>query len=318
MSPVNPFEDDPSPNAGLSLRSLVDLFRRHWKTILFSGLAAAVVAVVYLAVRAPTYTAHTELVVYNSRLGIGGSAAQVFPERSQHDPAFLETEMELLKSENIGLTVVDRLGLAAKAGSASHEGFSFRQFRRGVKSAILGVLPDLGVASPGNSSDRDPRQAALKQFKSNLAVGRVGVSYVVSVKYSDPDPEKAARVANETVRVYIEEQEAGRIEAAQSASPSLRERIRDLGPRTRVVAPASSPAEKSNPLALLVLLGATLAGLGLGSASRSSSSRAASRCVLSCRAVRRAVMCARITAAPSRCPSVDPSAPTASPMPAFS
>ena len=82
-----------------------------------------------------------------------------------------------------------------------------------------------------------------------------------------PDPEKAARVANETVRVYIEDQEAGRIEAAQSASPSIRERIRDLGPRTRVVAPASRPTEKSNPPALLILLGATLAGLGLGSAS---------------------------------------------------
>ena len=81
------------------------------------------------------------------------------------------------------------------------------------------------------------------------------------IRVTARERQEAARLANEIARAYIDDQITARAEIAQSASIWLRERLRDVGPKTRVVAAATVPVEKSNPSGLLIVALAGLVGV---------------------------------------------------------
>jgi uncharacterized protein involved in exopolysaccharide biosynthesis len=248
-APPKDIFDGSSGPVSIDVRSLLGVLSwQRWK-ILAPVAVFLLVGLVYVLVRPSAYTAQTNLLVYNSKLSFSREDA-LFAE-SQLDPTFLETQMEILKSEKIALDVIDRLGLAGDA--RSDVGWS--------PVDLLRML--LGSANDEASNPEMRRRAVLKAFQKDLSVERVGSSCVVNVGFTAPDPEQAARTANEVARAYMDDQNAARFEAAQSASAWLRERIRDLGPRTRIIARASPPQDKSNVRGLLVLAIAGLAGLAL-------------------------------------------------------
>lgn len=246
--------------ARADLRSILGLIRRRSVSILLFVVGFVALALVYLQVRTPSYTAVTQLLIYNAKLSLNRDDA-VYPE-SQLDPVFLETQMDIIKSEKIAVDVVDRLHLASKVDEKIGKGAGL-----GLRH-LFGMFATaaLDAESEQVSSERR-RLVVLKRFQNSLTVERVGLGYVVAIKYTDSDPDLAMNVANETARAYVAEQSAARAEAAQSASAWLRERFMDLGPRTRIVASASRPNEKSNPSGLVVLATAAMAGLGAGVAS---------------------------------------------------
>lgn len=233
--------------------SILGVIRWRRAPIILSVLLCALLALAYLLARTPSYTAQTQLLVYNAKLAFSREDA-LFAE-SQLDPTFLETQIEILKSEKIALDVVNRLNLAEASQAES-------------KTPRLDLRSLLGFTQKSPDEPKDEgearRRAALKDFQAGLSVDRVGLSYVVAVAFTASDPELAARAANETARAYVVDQDAARVEAAQSASAWLRERIRDLGPRTRIIAPASPPASKSNMSGLLVMAIGIGAGLAAG------------------------------------------------------
>lgn len=252
QNPADVFGDDGASRIYRS-QSILGVMRWRRTPILLSTLLFALLALAYLVIRTPSYTAQTQLLVYNAKLAFSREDA-LFAE-SQLDPTFLETQIEILKSDKIALDVVNRLGLAAPQEAQS------KQARLDLRALLR--LPSKSLDEPKDESEAR-RRAALQDFEARLSVERVGLSYVVAVSYTASDPEFAARAANETARAYVADQDAARVEAAQSASAWLRERIRDLGPRTRIIAPASPPANKSSMSGLLVLAIAMGAGFAIG------------------------------------------------------
>lgn len=231
-----------------SPRSVWTAFVRYRLSIFLCFIAFVAAGILYVAVRSPAYTAHTQLLIYNAKLSFSRENA-LFAEW-QLDPSLLETQIAILKSENLTLKVIERLGLVQNEESRSGTNL-FAAFRR--------TRPESGTADSGIA-----RNEALKSFQRNLSIQRVGLSYVVDIGFTAQNPEQAARVANEMARIYIEEQDAARTEAAQSASAWLRERIQDLGPSTRIVARASLPSDRSNLNALFIVGIAAASGLAFG------------------------------------------------------
>lgn len=244
-------------------------------------LLAASLAALYVVVRPVTYTAHTHLLLTNLKLTFSRDDA-LFAE-SLPDPSFLETQMQIMRSEKIALAVIDRLraterdeppkpsllqrlredaaariGALAAPASATAAETPLDAILRGTAEALQ---PAAGQ-EPDNPDEA--RRKAMKLLQTSYSVDRVGMSNIVVVRSTDPDPERSARIANEVARAYIDDQVAARIEAAQSASIWLRERLRDVGPKTRVIAQAAPPTEKSNPRGLLIIALAALAGGSLG------------------------------------------------------
>lgn len=262
-------------------RWMLSAIRRHLGLIVKLMLLAASLAAIYVVMRPVIYTAHTHLLLTNLKLTFSRDDA-LFAE-SLPDPSFLETQMQIMRSEKIALAVADRL--RAAEGTETQAPDLLRRLREEAATRI-GALADPvseGVAEtpldallrgvsealrpteaqePSNLDET--RRRAMKVLQASSSVDRIGMSNIVMIRATAVEPERAARIANEIARAYIDDQIAARVEAAQSASIWLRERLRDVGPKTRVIAQAAAPTEKSNPRGILIIALAAVAGCSLG------------------------------------------------------
>ncbi|TXI12146.1 MAG: exopolysaccharide biosynthesis protein [Rhizobium sp.] len=150
---------------------------QRWFTVLASTLAVALVALVYLAVAKPSYTATASIMIdprdphatnlNNVLPGIGSDSAaiasQVFVIESR------DLLMKVFESENIG---------------------SDPEFSDG------GLLSRIGLAA------RPTKDSIFKSFQRNVSVERAGLTYVIDVNFVSRYSDKAARIANAIVDRY--------------------------------------------------------------------------------------------------------------------
>ncbi|PTM41489.1 Wzz/FepE/Etk N-terminal domain-containing protein [Bosea sp. 124] len=251
-SPQTPFDDEVAAPSQFSLRWMLGTVFRFKRLIALISLVAVAFAIIFVLTRPATYTATAHLQLTNLRLTF--SRDDAFFAETQLDPTFIETQIQIMRSERIALAVVDNLKLPDQP----------QESRGGGLSAIIGELgmmfaprpPDAGVAGAMS----DPKAAALKMVQRGLSAERVSLSNVVELKFTAPDADQAARITNDIVRAYIVDQNMARIDAAQSGSSWLRERLREVGPKTRIIAAAMPPADKSNVRGILIIAVAGILG----------------------------------------------------------
>ncbi len=125
----------------------------------------------------------------------------------------LESQIEILKSENVGLAVVRKLHLADDP--------EFGSPKRGLLGRILG--------SSQVASDDARERRSLGVLAANMTARRSGPTYVIEIGYKSLDAERAAAVANAIAEAYIDDQLQGKAEALRRASDWLRGRLNELG-----------------------------------------------------------------------------------------
>jgi polysaccharide biosynthesis transport protein len=182
--------NDESGDPGLDLGKLWRAGRRQLWIILLGCCLGVACGAIYLMRTVPRYTA-TTVVVIDSAKDKSGLAATIAD--LTYDSGAIDSQLELLKSENVAHAVVTDLILDRQPPSA---------FRPG--SDLIGYL------------------------QSNLDVRRVGRSYVINVDYSSPDPIEAARISNAFARAYISEQLQSRFDSMQRASAWLEQKSLEL------------------------------------------------------------------------------------------
>src|SRR5690606_22101546 len=101
-------------------------------------------------------------------------------------------------------------------------------------------------------------------FQKHLHVDQVGQSYVVEVRFTTSDPQRAAEITNGIVAAYLDDQTTANASVAQSASGWLRDRMRALGTTARVLTAATAPIEKDGPRAALIFGFAAFCGMVIG------------------------------------------------------
>jgi succinoglycan biosynthesis transport protein ExoP len=208
-------EVEESPSQTLS--TFVGMIRRQLPTMLTIVLACLMVALLYLFTAVPQYSSTASIVIdtrkvqlFQSQSALGDVAV---------DSATVETQVEILKSENISLTVIRDLHLIDDAEFAGGGG--------GFLGTIFGSVS--GLFSGGHlASEFELTRGALQRFASNRTVKRVGLSYVMEIGFTSPDPQKAARIANAIADAYIVDQLEAKYQATRRASVWLQDRIREL------------------------------------------------------------------------------------------
>ncbi|KYG98093.1 polysaccharide biosynthesis tyrosine autokinase [Bradyrhizobium sp. DOA1] len=206
--------EDPSPQ---TLSTLVGMVRRQLPTILTIILSCLIVALLYLFTAAPRYSSTASIVIDTRKV-------QLFQSQSAFgdvavDSATVETQVEILKSENISLTVIRDLHLIDDPEFAGGNG--------GLLGAIIGSISGLFSGSHV-ASEYELTRGALQRFASNRTVKRVGLSYVMEIGFTSHDPQKAARIANAIADAYIVDQLEAKYQATRRASVWLQDRIREL------------------------------------------------------------------------------------------
>lgn len=202
---------------------LVDAFRvlrRHrrlFAIVLFSMIA---VAVVYLLLVPPRYTA-SALLFFDAHQTDGlQQPAAVNPAT---DSAYVDSQIEVLKSDAIARAVITKLNLDSDP--------EFLAPPNPISAAIGAITRFVGSLFSNDDKASGPvdRLAPFVGFfKSNLTVKRVGLTYVADVAYRSLDREKAAKISNAVVDAYIVAQLDSKYQAADQAAAWLQKRVKDL------------------------------------------------------------------------------------------
>lgn len=250
---------------------------RQVHLIILSVVISLTVALAYIALRTPVYTAVAQLLIDHKviqliREDAMFAASGVGAALLQNQVAILESEMIARKViENLNLTAEEQfqLGPTGPAETAADAAWEFSQL---VELAVSPVTEPPAHLDSEVSEDSDKEQVvrdryvdvALDIFREYLSVQAAGKDYSISIKFTAPDPDSAARITNEITRVYLEDQVESNKRAAEAASAWLRGRIAELGTSARVLTEARPPREPSGLSSSLIVGGSLAAGLLFG------------------------------------------------------
>jgi succinoglycan biosynthesis transport protein ExoP len=201
------------------LRLVVGFLRRQYAVILFLTFVAIAAGSVYLFTTPPSFTALTKLIIDTRKMNLFQQQAVVGD--APLDSASVDSQIELLRSENVILSVIKDLRLT--------EDPEFVRPRRGLVGATLGFIPSLlSSGGGGQPSEFQLTRTAMGVFSGGLEVRRVGLSYVIDISFRSYNPERAAQVANAVADAYIVDQLEAKYQATRRASIWLQDRIKEL------------------------------------------------------------------------------------------
>ena len=202
---------------------LLRVFRRQWLVVASCIGFAILAAVGYTMTAVPLYTSDAQILIdsNNARLveelsAIGGVVS---------DDASILSQVELIKSDSIALSVADRLGLTDDP--------EFMANQSSLLGSVLGFLVNLskpsGFADLGDAmSHEQARQLARAKLQGGLDVRRVGRTYVLVVSYRSTSPALSEKVAQGYVEAYLADQLSSKFDAANQATTWMEERIAAL------------------------------------------------------------------------------------------
>jgi polysaccharide biosynthesis transport protein len=184
------------------LESFVHFLRQQYGVILSVLLLTMAIGVINLITTPSSFTAVATMLIDTRK-------AQSFQQQplysdAQIDSASIESQVRILKSDIVGLSVIKNLRL--------NEDPEF------IGSGWGGVV----------ASEYDVMRRALGVLASRLNVKRDGLSYVIELSFRSYDADKAARIANAIVDAYIVDQLEAKYQSTLRASTWLQDRIRDL------------------------------------------------------------------------------------------
>ena len=213
--------DDPQvADAEEPLIDVVEAFRvlRRRRVLVASILAlAALGAVVYLAITPARYTA-SSMLLFDVRKN-EPFQQQGYPNAAA-DSAFVDSQVEVLKSENLARSVVRNLSLQSDPEFAPSGGFAMQGFIKGILEAVL------GTSQTSTGSDQFAR--VVRMLQKNLTIKRIGLTYVVSIDYRSLDPNKAAQISNAAAETYLVGELDSKYQAERRANVWLEDRINEL------------------------------------------------------------------------------------------
>jgi len=227
-SPIRPDRGAPAPQY-LSHAELLDIstgfLQRQYPVIVFTLLVMMALAAIYVLSAQPKYTAQAKLLIDTRKV-------QLFQQQSvlgdiPPDPASVDSQVEILQSENVARAVIKELHLTEDPEFMSPR-VDLVSAIKGIPSAIMASISSLFASSEGQPSEYDPTQAAIARLHSDLTIGRVGLTYVISINFRAPDPKRAAQIANAVADAYIVDQLEAKYQATRRAGVWMQDRMREL------------------------------------------------------------------------------------------
>jgi len=149
-SPIRPDRGAPAPQY-LSHAELLDIstgfLQRQYPVIVFTLLVMMALAAIYVLSAQPKYTAQAKLLIDTRKV-------QLFQQQSvlgdiPPDPASVDSQVEILQSENVARAVIKELHLTEDPEFMSPRGDLVSAIK-GIPSAIMASISSLFASSEGS------------------------------------------------------------------------------------------------------------------------------------------------------------------------
>jgi polysaccharide biosynthesis transport protein len=205
--------------------SLADLFtkvigfiRRELLIVLSVVPLTIGLAAVYLFTTPPFYSAVSKMIIDTGKI-------QVFKQSILgEDPvsaAMMDSQLEILKSENFALSIVRNLHLAQDP--------EFVRPDRGLIGNARNAISKLFKGNKNEAkSETELTGIAVQVLEDRLKVSRVGMSYVIEIEFKSIDPERAAEIANTVADGFIVDQLEAKYQTIRGATAWLQDRLNEL------------------------------------------------------------------------------------------
>lgn len=222
------------PQSGtIDLETLLAAARRQLRFVLTCALAGLVLGLVYLVAEVPLYESTARILIDKNQPSVvtklteSGSSTQLDP--------MMQSQVELLRSDRIGLKVVDSLGLATDRSFLSAPYSLLNTLTGSVASVVrslIGRPEERGApVKPGAAGGPD-RWQAFGILADNLTVARVGDTYILEIQFQSPSAEMAQKIANKYAEIYISDQVGAKDESIIRARSALAEEVERVRKRS--------------------------------------------------------------------------------------
>jgi succinoglycan biosynthesis transport protein ExoP len=192
------------------------ILRRRWKSMLVGLMLSLPIGPSYYFLTPKTYTATATMLMETQRSSLQEA---LFSGVTLHDASWVDSQLGVLKSQNVAAYVVKQLRLA--------EDPQFYQ----SKGPWDRLLSRLGWgAEPETEAERVG--AATGAVMSGLDIRRIGGSFMIAINFTSRTSDSAVKVANAIVDGYIFDQLNAKYQANRRAGDWLQERLQALREQT--------------------------------------------------------------------------------------
>jgi succinoglycan biosynthesis transport protein ExoP len=211
--------------------TFISFLRRQFSVIVFVLLLTLALGIVYIFTAPERFTGRAVLVIDTHKAQFLQSASP-FVDLPM-DSATVDTQIEVMKSENVVLSVIKDLHLnedpefiSPRAGLVGTVvGFVADAITKAV-SFVLPSRPQEDVSAPTPSYR--VMQRALRTFQSQLDVRRVGLTYAIEVDFRSLNPDRAAQIANAVADAYVVDSLEAKYQTTRRAAIWLQDRLKEL------------------------------------------------------------------------------------------
>jgi succinoglycan biosynthesis transport protein ExoP len=235
---VDGAQDPPEGGLGELVGFALGFLRRQYLLILIVTILALAISIIYLRVTPPVYTSQAKIL-------FGNPKAQFVQQQSiladaPADFAQLETQLQILKSKAVAISVIDKLKLADDP--------DFDGSRRPFRSLLTRLKTFFGTKSSINESETKEAatDALIATFDDRLTASRISMSNVIEISFSSGSAERAAQIANAVANAYINDQLNAKFEASRTATAWLQDRLQELGQQALTAERAVSAFKSQN------------------------------------------------------------------------
>jgi succinoglycan biosynthesis transport protein ExoP len=197
--------------------SFTRFFGRQFPIILLVALLSVGIGVAYVLIKQPVYTAQALMIIDTHKLKT--FQKQEVPSDNAIDSGMVDSEVEILRSENITLAVINRFHLTTDPEFIGRGG------------GFVGALPHwvlrlVGLDAP--KGEYELKRRAVAAFTNRLTVKRVRSSYIIQISFDSLSAQRAADIANAIAEQYIVDQLESKLQSTRQAGVWLKDRLREL------------------------------------------------------------------------------------------
>ncbi|HZV21992.1 MAG TPA: GNVR domain-containing protein, partial [Hyphomicrobiales bacterium] len=222
-----PPADQAQPENLVDAERLLRACRRQAVVVAAALVIAVIVGVAWLVAATPLYTADTFVLIDNRRVHAVEDSYDARYQASELAGSLIDSQVEVLKSENLARLVIKRLNLANDPNFDVQilSPGKFARFRERVLALFGGKTR--APLTPAESEEVRIR-GVIDLLRSSLDVRRGGRTMILQISYISADPGLAAKMANAYAEAFLADQLDTKYEATKRASEWLEGRIEEL------------------------------------------------------------------------------------------